>query len=72
MDIAVFRQLVQWKDAPDRISILLHGARQVGKNYLVEQLGNAYFQTFHNINFEHEPEYKQCFETLARILHTQA
>jgi predicted AAA+ superfamily ATPase len=44
--------------------LLLRGARQVGKTFIVEYLGKNYFKHFVNINFELEPEYNDCFQTL--------
>lgn len=43
--------------------LLLHGARQVGKTYVIEQFGKQ-FESFLTINFEEYPEYKSCFTTL--------
>lgn len=64
MERKLFQELLAWKDRPGRMPLLLRGARQVGKTYLVEQLADRYFQDFHSINFELEPEYEQCFESL--------
>ena len=44
--------------------ILLRGARQVGKTYLVNALAKQYFSSFVEINFELNPEYKDCFTSL--------
>lgn len=64
MKRTLFNNLLSWKDLPGRMPLLLRGARQIGKTYLVEAFGQAHFPKFHNINFELEPEYQQCFETL--------
>lgn len=63
MERSAFTQLLAWKNNPRHKPLLLRGARQVGKTYLVSQLG-AQFEKFHTINFELEPEYKACFESL--------
>jgi predicted AAA+ superfamily ATPase len=47
-----------------RMPLLLRGARQVGKTFIVEHLGKHYFKNFININFELEPEYIDCFNSL--------
>ncbi len=57
-------QLERWKSAPGRMPLLLRGARQVGKTYIVESFAQQSFEKFHNINFEFEPEYEQCFASL--------
>ncbi|MFH1288184.1 MAG: AAA family ATPase, partial [bacterium] len=40
------------------------GARQVGKSYVVENFGKTAFQNLVVVNFEFQPELKQCFTTL--------
>ncbi len=59
----LLKRLVAWKERNRRKPILLRGARQVGKTYLVSQLGKQ-FKKFHHINFELEPAFKRCFNTL--------
>jgi predicted AAA+ superfamily ATPase len=56
-------ELKNWKEAPERYPLLLRGARQVGKTYVVEQLGKS-FESFEMVNFEAQPEAIACFETL--------
>ncbi len=46
------KELVQWRRAEKHEPILLRGARQVGKTFMVEQFANDEFQTLININFE--------------------
>lgn len=57
-------QLIIWKDSPLRSPLILRGARQVGKSWLIENFGNEYFDQCITINFEQRPEAKLCFETL--------
>lgn len=59
----LLKALLEWKDSPHRLPLLLRGARQVGKTYLVEYFGNNHFDDFMNINFELEPEYIECFNS---------
>ena len=53
--------LIEWKQSLYRKSLLLRGARQVGKTYAVNQLGNT-FESFVTINFERTPEAISLFE----------
>ena len=43
MERLVFQKLIEWKDSTNRKPLILNGARQVGKTWLLEQLGNRYF-----------------------------
>jgi predicted AAA+ superfamily ATPase len=55
---------LQWKASHDRLPLLVRGARQVGKTYVIEQFGSAHFDNVVKINFEQQREYLPCFETL--------
>ncbi|MEI6241999.1 MAG: AAA family ATPase [Chlamydiota bacterium] len=57
-------KLKSWKEDPFRIPLLLRGARQVGKSYLVEEFGKNHFVSIITINFDANPEYCSCFENL--------
>lgn len=58
------RDLLLWKENPRRMPLLVRGARQVGKSFIIKKFGEEHFKSFVEINFEEYPEYKQCFETL--------
>jgi predicted AAA+ superfamily ATPase len=58
----LFKQLIEWKNKPNRKPLLLQGARQVGKTYLVNQLGKEEYEQFISLNFEREPQLKILFE----------
>ncbi|MBU4304084.1 MAG: AAA family ATPase [Candidatus Omnitrophica bacterium] len=61
------RELFRWKEHKDRLPLLLRGARQVGKSYIVEGFGKKAFKNLVVVNFEFRPELKQCFTTLDPI-----
>lgn len=58
------QELLTWKNQSSRLPLLLRGARQVGKSYLVKQFGQKHFEQFVEINFEYDPEVKRCFSSL--------
>ena len=53
--------LLDWKASSSRKSLLLRGARQVGKTYAVRKLGTT-FENFVEINFERTPEVYKVFK----------
>ncbi len=54
--------LLDWKRQPERKPVLLDGARQVGKTYLVEKLfGEREFRKVHKLDFRLEPQLKELF-----------
>ncbi len=56
--------LKSWKDEKGRKPLIIRGARQVGKTWLIENFGKNYFSQFVELNFEYEPDLKTCFSTL--------
>jgi len=44
--------LIKWKDEKGRKPLVLSGARQVGKSYVIEQNFAGYFEQLLSINFE--------------------
>ena len=64
MKRTIEEDLLRWKNQKKRMPLLLRGARQVGKTYVVEKLGKKEFEQFITINFELNPEYKKCFNSL--------
>ena len=56
--------LLNWKNSKNHLPLLLQGARQVGKSFIVENWGKNYFENVVIINFELYPEYIKCFNSL--------
>ncbi|MBM3701040.1 MAG: ATP-binding protein [Actinobacteria bacterium] len=46
------KDLIEWKNSPDRKPLILKGARQVGKTWLLKEFGKTQFKEFAYINFE--------------------
>jgi predicted AAA+ superfamily ATPase len=53
--------LQEWKHGSSLKPLLLRGARQVGKSWAVEHLGES-FDYFIEVNFEKRPEVKEVFQ----------
>ncbi|MCL1983938.1 MAG: AAA family ATPase [Methanomassiliicoccaceae archaeon] len=54
--------LLKWKNAPKKKCILLKGARQVGKTYIVDDFAKKNYGNYIYINFELYPEMKKIFD----------
>ena len=61
MERDLIHELMIWKTHPLCKPLILRGARQVGKSWLVNQLANS-FISFVSINFEKQPEAAQFFQ----------
>ena len=55
-------RLHQWKAASPRKPLLIRGARQVGKTYLLKAFGAAAFPQVHYVNFEEDERFARIFE----------
>ncbi len=53
--------LVKWKNKRSKLPILLLGARQVGKTYLLVEFAKEYYEDYIYINFERSEEFKDLF-----------
>lgn len=52
MERKAMQDLLTWKNKKNRKPLLLYGARQVGKTYLVKEFGEKYFKDVIYVNFE--------------------
>ena len=58
---AAYERLVSWKKDPHHRALLVDGARQVGKTYLVRAFAQRHYGTTIEINFVESPEAKAVF-----------
>lgn len=61
------KELFSWKNQKERYPLIIRGARQVGKSYLVESFAKDNFQNSVVVNFEFQPQLKECFKSLAPL-----
>lgn len=57
------QDLSNWKTSKDRKPLVVKGARQVGKTWLMKEFGQNYYNSFVYFNFDEEDELKSIFET---------
>ena len=58
----IYTDLLKWKKNPAKKPLLLQGARQVGKTYIVNQFGKNEYSNYIYLNFEQEKTLKTFFE----------
>ena len=59
------KELLRWKADRERKPMVLKGARQVGKTWLMKEFGHSCYRNFVYYNFDEEDEY--CRKWAARI-----
>lgn len=56
-------KLLAWRDSPRRKPLILEGARQVGKTWLVKEFAKRAFADFAMVDFEDHRELRNMFES---------
>ena len=54
--------LIEWKKNKDRLPLIIKGARQIGKTNAIRNFGKNNYETFIEINFALQPQFKTIFE----------
>lgn len=62
MDRHIFSKLLDWKNSDNRKPLILRGARQVGKTWVMKEFGKRFFKTVAYFNFENNPRIKNIFD----------
>jgi len=62
VDRSALKRLIEWKNDPDRKPLVLKGARQVGKTWLMKKFGETQYKNYVYYNFDEEDELKSIFE----------
>lgn len=55
-------ELEKWKNSEDRKPMVLRGARQVGKTWLMKEFGKNYYKNYVYFNFDEEKSLNSIFE----------
>jgi predicted AAA+ superfamily ATPase len=56
-----YNDLISWKNNINRKPLVLQGARQVGKTYLVKEFGKREYKNLYYLNFEQDPNLASLF-----------
>lgn len=59
----VILNLINWKSSEERKPMVLKGARQVGKTWIMKEFGKNYYENYVYFNFDEEDGLKSIFET---------
>ena len=58
----IYDDLIRWKNRADKLCLLVKGARQVGKTFIIEKFARENYKHFTFINFVQNPAYKAVFD----------
>jgi predicted AAA+ superfamily ATPase len=62
MERKIVNSLLNWKNKPDRLPLMLQGARQVGKTYTLLSFGKQYYKNIAYFSMEESREIPAIFE----------
>jgi len=62
MKRTAYKELINWKNNVNRKPLVLQGARQVGKTYLVNEFGKQEYKNHYYLNFEQDPSLSTLFD----------
>lgn len=69
----IYAKLLEWKSRKDHKPLVLDGARQVGKTYILKEFGNNEYKTLSYVNLDKDAVAKSIFEPdhdISRIIRT--
>lgn len=58
----IMQRLIAWKTKPTKKSLLLQGARQVGKTYIVDRFAEQHYKHYVSLNFEQQSSLRDIFD----------
>jgi predicted AAA+ superfamily ATPase len=62
MNRNAYNRLLDWKNDPERKPLVLKGARQVGKTWLMHEFGRTQYENYVYFNFDEEDRLSSIFE----------
>ena len=57
----LYKQLVDWKSNTDRMPLVITGAKQVGKTFLIDKFCKESYRQYYYIDFNEKPNFKDVF-----------
>lgn len=56
------KELLDWKNKKDKMCLVIKGARQVGKTYIIDKFARENYKNYIYMNFDEMPAYKDIFK----------
>lgn len=58
----IMNELITWKETNKKECLLVKGARQIGKTFIIDEFGKTCYKSYIYINFLKDPEQKKIFD----------
>lgn len=56
------KELIEWKNSKDRMPLIIRGARQVGKTWIMKEFGKENYEKVAYINFDGNERMERLFQ----------
>ena len=67
----IIENLINWKESKNRKPLIVHGARQVGKTYIIKEFGKKYYKNLIYVNFQTNTEIGSQIEEYMKTYNPQ-
>jgi len=57
----IYDELIHWKAGHTKEGLLIKGARQIGKTFIIDEFGKRNYSSYLYLNFVTNPEYREIF-----------
>ncbi len=58
----IYQSLLEWKNQKERMCLVVKGARQVGKTFIIDKFARENYENYIYMNFDESPGYKAIFD----------
>jgi len=58
----IYNQLLNWKNKEKKMCLVVKGARQVGKTFIIDRFAEENYDNYIKINFIEKESYKKIFD----------
>ena len=57
----IYQELLEWKKKDNKMCLVIKGARQVGKTFIIDKFARENYENYIYMNFDENPGYKNIF-----------
>ncbi len=58
----IYQELLEWKNKKEKMCLIVKGARQVGKTFIIDKFAKENYENYIYMNFDENPGYKAIFD----------
>lgn len=58
----IYQSLIEWKKQTEKMCLVVKGARQVGKTFIIDKFARENYENYVYMNFDENPGYKVIFD----------